>query len=230
MCRHASGRKNEKNKYELDGKELNCTDVERDLGVIVASNSKPSEQCLMAAKKANAVLGMIKRNIKTRDKDVILSLYKSLVRPNLEYCVQAWCPYLRKDIEVLEGVQRRATRLIDSCKNRSYIDRLKHTQLQSLENRRVRGDMIEVFKLVKGIDRVDYTKFFTLAKDSIARDWRGHQYKLIKNEFRLDPRKYFFSNRVVADWNKLPQEVVEASTVDCFKAGLDEYNKSRGMY
>ena len=136
------------------------------------SNSKQSEQRLIAAKKANLALGMIKRNIKTRKKDAMVRLYKALVRPKLEYCVQAWSPYLKKDIDVLEQVQQRATKMIDSCRHLGYSDRLKYTQLQSLENRRVRGDLIEVFKLVNGIDRVEFTKFFTLAQDNGGRGRR----------------------------------------------------------
>lgn len=96
------GKKNVQNEYEMNGVKLKETENERDLGVIISKNGKTSEQCLAAAKKGNSVLGMIKRNIKWKDKDTIIRLYKALVRPKLEYCVQAWCPYLKKDIEVLE--------------------------------------------------------------------------------------------------------------------------------
>ena len=97
--------------YNMNNETLKTVDVERDLGVIINNNGKYSEQCLMAAKKANCVLGMIKRNIKCKNAAIIMRLYKFLVRPRLEYCIQAWSPY-KKDIEVLERVKKRATKMV----------------------------------------------------------------------------------------------------------------------
>ena len=88
----------------MGGKTLKTTDEEKDLGVITHNSLKPSRQCVEAAKKGNKILGMINRTIVTRDKETILRLYKSLVRPHLEYCVQVWSPWLRKDIEIIERV------------------------------------------------------------------------------------------------------------------------------
>ena len=105
---------------------------------MISSNKKPSEQCVAAAKKANAILGRIRRNFKCKSPDVIVRLYKCLVRPNLEYCVQAWSPRLRKDAEVLERVQKRATHMIKGINNLSYKDRLYLLKLPSLEERRER--------------------------------------------------------------------------------------------
>ena len=100
------GNKNQKCLYELGGQNLKSVEQERDLGIIMHNSGKTSEQCTMAANKANQILGMIKRNIKWKDKYIITKLYKTLVRPKLEFCVQAWCPELKKDQEVLERVQR----------------------------------------------------------------------------------------------------------------------------
>ena len=86
----------------------------------------------MAASKANQILGMIKRNIKWKDKNNIIKLYKALVRPKLEYCVQAWCPQLKKDQEVLEKVQRRATKMIDGFRHKTYEEQLSETGLTTL--------------------------------------------------------------------------------------------------
>ena len=85
--------------YNMSNATLKTVDVERDFEVIITKKGKYSEQCLMAAKKANCVLGIIKRNIKYKNADIIMRLYKSLVRPRLEYCIQAWSPYHKKDIE-----------------------------------------------------------------------------------------------------------------------------------
>ena len=88
--------------YEMGGTILSTTVKEKDLGVTMNANIKVSEQCRIAASKANQVLGMIRRNITYKDKSLIAPLYKAIVRPHLEYCIQAWSPYLRKDIDMLE--------------------------------------------------------------------------------------------------------------------------------
>src|SRR5688572_32692297 len=103
---------------------------------------------------------MIKRTVTSRRQDIMVRLYKALVRPKLEYSVQAWCPYLKKDVDKLEKVQARATRLVYDCKNLNYENRLKYTGLLSLSDRRVRGDLIEVFKMIKGFSAVNYSTWF----------------------------------------------------------------------
>ena len=124
--------------FNMNNAKLKTADVERDLRVIINKNEKYSEQCLMAAKKANCVLGMIKRNIKCKHAAINMRLYKSLVRPRLNYCIQAWSPY-HKDIEVLERVQKRATKMVYGYGDLNYKDRLSLLELRSLEERRVRG-------------------------------------------------------------------------------------------
>ena len=103
---------------------------------------------------------MIKRSFIVRDKDVILQLYKSLVRPHLEYSIQAWRPHFQKDIDLIEGVQRRATKLDSDLKDKSYENRLRILNLKTLETIRLRGDLIEVYKIFKGFDNLDPTVFF----------------------------------------------------------------------
>ena len=138
--------------YVMDSKTLENIDEEKDLGVLIHKTLKPENQCQAAAGKANRILGMLKRNITSRKKEVMLPLYRTLVRPHLEYSVQFWNPYLVKDIKLLENVQRRATRLISGMKGLTYEEKLKECNLFSLSRRRLRGDMIQVFKILKGID------------------------------------------------------------------------------
>ena len=88
--------------YEMGGTILSKTGKEKDLGVTMNANMKVSEQCRIAASKGNQVLGMIRRNITYKEKSLIVPLYKAIVRPHLEYCIQAWNPHLRKDIDMLE--------------------------------------------------------------------------------------------------------------------------------
>jgi len=107
-------------------KKLETVDEEKDLGVIVSKDLKRDKQCSQAVKKANRMLAVIKRNYSDRSKETIMPLYKSLVRPYLEYCVPIWSPYYQKDIELVEGVQCRATKLIEGVRNLHYEKRIKN--------------------------------------------------------------------------------------------------------
>ena len=215
------GNSNQKFTYTLSNNLIKTSETERDLGVVISNNCKNSEQCRLAANAANRMLGLIRRNIKYKSKDTIMRLYKGLVRPKLEYCVQAWCPYLKKDIAVLERVQKRATKMILGLYNLSYTDRLRECKLLPLEQRRVRGDLIQTYKFLKGFDKVNYNRFFTL---HVGNRTRGHSLKLSKSRSRLDFRKNFFSQRVVNSWNKLPQSVIDAYSVNTFKNRLDKFD------
>ena len=178
------------------------------------ANMKVSEQCRIAASKANQVLGMIRRNITYKDKSLIVPLYKAIVRPHLEYCIQAWSPYLRKDIDMLEKIQRRATKLIPGLRDLRYEERLKECGLTTLETRRLRGDQIEVSNI-----------FFEIKESKIT---RGHNYTLVKKQSRLDVRKYSFSQRTINVWNKLSTDCVHASSVNMFKNKIDKYLAKAG--
>ena len=174
---------------------------------------------------ANRILGMIKRNFDYLDRDMVLQLYKSLVRPHLEYCVQAWRPHLQKDIDLLERVQRRATKLVPKLKYKTYEERLTCLGLTSLETRRLRGDLIEVFKILKGFEDVDFHNFFALSNTST----RGHSLKLFKYGCRLDCRKFAFYNRIVNIWNELEEDIIACDSINGFKNRLDKYLKGRGF-
>ena len=134
--------------YYMDGNLLLTTNEEKNLGIYVSSSAKPSLQCAQAAKKANQVLGQIMRSFKCRDKETVIKLYKSFVCPHLEYAIPAWCPYTAGDINVLEKVQRRALRQISNLPG-TYEQKLDKLGLTTLQERRIRGDAIETFK-VKG--------------------------------------------------------------------------------
>ena len=157
------GRKSLNSEYALNNTILKSAEEERDLGVLVDKSFKFSEHCNKLANSVNAVIGMINRTITCRKKDIMVKLYKALVRPKLEYCVQAWCPYLKKDIDKLEKVQTKATRLIYDCRKLNYENRLQYTGLISLSDRRVRGDLIKSVKMLRGFSAVNYSKWFKLS-------------------------------------------------------------------
>ena len=146
-----------------------------------------------------------------------------MVRPHLEYAVQSWSPHLKKDIFALEQVQRRATRLIPELSSLPYEERLKALQLTTLEDRRIRGDLIEVYKLVHGIENVDHTQFFKIIRSGPSTVTRGHQLKLEMPHCRTERRRNFFSVRVINKWNSLPADVVFSPNVNAFKHNYDNH-------
>ena len=223
-CLH-TGHGNLNVNYKMGATVLGTTVKENDLGVTISADMKVSEQCGIAASKGNQILGLIRRNITYKGKKLIIPLYKAIVRPHLEYCIQAWRPYRKKDIDTLERIQRRATKMIPELRDLSYEERLKACGLTTLETRRLRGDQIEVFKILNGYENIDINMFFSLKKDSRT---RGHEVKLVKDQCRLDIRKHSFSQRTINEWNKLSTDCVTASSVNMFKNKVDTYIRRAG--
>ena len=152
-CIHI-GHGNMDEEYKMGAAVLGRNTQEKDLGVTFSADMKVSEQCQIAASKGNQVLGLI-RTIMYKKKQLTVPLYKALVRPHLEYCIQAWRPYRKKDIDKLERIQRRATKMIPELRDLSYESCLLQCGLTTLETRRLRRDQIEVFKIVNGYEDVD---------------------------------------------------------------------------
>ena len=205
-------------------KELESVQQERDLGVIITSDLKSSSQCVKSAATARRVLAMVRRTFKNLDIADFRLIYKTYIRPHLEFCIQAWSPHFVKDVEVLENVQKAATNLVPKLHRYSYPVRLqndRHYLTERKKERRARGDMIKVYKLLSGKEQIDYKQFFNLTNALYG--LRGHEKKLVKDRSRLDSRKYFFSQRVINRWNSLPVKVVNSESVNGCKNAYDRY-------
>ena len=213
------GNNNVNYSYKMNDNLINKTSEQKDLGVIIDNKLTFSKQCVESAKQANKILGFISRTFDYKSKDIILPLYKSLVRPHLEYAVQFWSPSYRKDIEALERVQRRATKLIPTLRNYPYKERLKKLRLFSLEVRRLRGQLIEVFKILNGFDNV---KPSLLTRDENPLT-RNNGCKLVGKRFHTDRAKHFFTNKIVKVWNLLPESVVSSLSINQFKNRIDKH-------
>jgi ribonuclease P/MRP protein subunit RPP40 len=148
---------------------------------------------------------------------MFIILYKALVRPLLEYATPVWSPYLKKDIRALERVQRRATKVVPRIKHMEYEDRILQIGLPTLEYRRDRADMIQVFRILNQVDDINPETFFR-KEISVS---RGYSHKLYKSRFRTVRRKNSFANRVIDPWNSLPEAVMSSKARNAFKSGLN---------
>jgi hypothetical protein len=176
-------------------------------------------------KKTNQRLGMIKRSFTYRymDKNMFTTLYKSIVRSHLEYGSNIWSVMYKKETIQIENVQRRATKLVKNIQHFSfsYSDRSRYLGLPSLQCRRLRSDMVETFRIINNIDKVNSNKIFPKNENTT----RGHKHKIYKKQCRTNIRKYSFSQRVVDTWNSLPVKVIESNTVNGFKNQLNSHLK-----
>ena len=153
------------------------------------------------------------------DKDMFLSLYKTFIRPMLEYSPQVWNPHLARNIIALEKVQRRATKMVPQLRNMPYDQRLVALKLYPLEERRVRGDMIATYKMVNGLLDIDSSKLIPFNVTNVGT--HSHNYQLMGMKCNTMWRKKFFSQRIVPSWNALNKAIVESDCIDTFKERYD---------
>ena len=228
------GRKNRRFEYKMGDEKLEEVEEEKDLGVWIHSSMKPSTQCERAANSANKALGMMFRAFHYRTTETLVPLFKTFVRPTLEFACSAWSPWTAKDEETLEVVQKRLVRALSNVQGASYEERLEKAGLTTLKDRRIRGDLIEAFKTLKGFNRVDRGEWFDVRSNETSRPTRGNtaivdgtETKkteiLYKKPATNEIRNNFYTIRVTRSWNELPEEVKNAKTVNSFKTAYDSW-------
>ena len=210
--------------YSLCGTELQKVTQEKDIGVTVDFKLTFERHIAEKVKKANQMFSMIRRTFQNLNEKNFIPLYKALVRSHLDFSCAVWSPANMKTIELVEGVQRRATKQIPGFRNLSYPDRLKRLKLPTLSYRRVRNDMIEVYKIVNGIyDNKCISCLNMWQNVSHHTETRGHHLKIYPQQSRLKLRQNSFAVRVTNLWNSLPLNVILSPTINTFKARIDAF-------
>ena len=215
------GKNNNNVKYYFDKdnkRELKTTKCEKDVGVAFSPDLKFDEHINTIVSKANQLVGLIKRSFTHIDKTFMTKLYKAIVRPHLEYANVIWHPIYKRQIELLERVQRRFTKLIPSIKDLPYTERLKILKLPSIKYRQVRADLIQTYKIIHSIDNLSCPEFFTFCNNQT----RNSKLKLFKQHASSKLRSNYFTNRVNNFWNSLSESSREALSINEFKNKIDK--------
>jgi hypothetical protein len=218
------GKKNYDNSYSLHRKSLEKVIEEKDIGIVIDSDLTFEKHINEKVNKANQMFATLRRTFQFMDKSTFVQLYKSLVRTHLDYASSVWAPFKAKHIEQIEWVQRRATKQIPGFRDMTYSERLRALKLPLLSYRRLRRDMIEVYKILNGKYDQDACTILKLWKDMTPRSSiRGNSLKLYHQRARTQLRKYSFAMRVVKYWNSLPEKIITSKTLNTFKNRLDKH-------
>ena len=211
------GTASQEENYSLLDSAITSVDEERDLVVVITADFKSSGQCITTEQNAQKILGYIKWVFHNRNKETELALYRALVRPLLEFGAQFWSPVRLLDVECLEKVKARATKLVLSIRHKGYQRRLEDLRLCILEQRRFRGMLIETFEILRCFSGLDPASVFEL---SVNTTW-NHGYKVLPPKFNIS-QQVFPMVRVCNLLNSLPEAVVNEPSVDTFKERLDK--------
>ena len=210
--------------YTYTFHSLKNVEEEKDLGVVMDHNLNFKSHISQKISKANSMIYIIKNCFKFLDADMFKTLYKSLIRPHLEYASSIWCPIAKGEILRLEGVQRRATKLVPGISQLPYIERLKHLKLPTLEYRRIRQDLLFLYNYVHQNVVLDTNTHCSRCNTQhmlspITTGTRGHPYRYAIQR-HPNIRNRFYTTRTLPLWNKLDEKTVMAQTLNSFKSRL----------
>ena len=214
----------------IDETKLRTVNSEQDLGLLIDNELTFKEHIHLKVKKANALFGMLRRTFVHLDKEMFKQLFVAIVIPHLEYGAAVWNPYKKELIRLIENVQRRASRQVEGISHLPYNRRLEEMKLPTLQYRRFRGDMIEVYKLSHGLYDEEVTVIVLTFRDNTRHYFfRGHRFNLPKGRYRKDLRKFSFRCHVTERWNNLPESIVHAENLNTFKNRFDRYWEREGV-
>ena len=203
--------------YKMRDNNIKESKYERDLGITFDNKLNFTTHVRNIVSKANSRVGLLRRNFSNMSPEMFLPLYKSLIRPLLEYGSSVWNPSLISNIKETEKVQRRATKLVSNIKHLPYNERLRKLKLDSLAFRRRRTDILQVYRIINKIDKLKMEDFFEFHNGP---NTRGHSLKLNKPRALTSFRSHAFSNRIINDWNGLKNETVTKTSLNTFKTAL----------
>ncbi len=222
------GHSNPRYSYSVQNTPLDEVDTVRDLGVQFSSSLKFSDHVNIVVKKAFTRVNLIYLAFYSKNLVFLCQMFKTFVRPVLEYASPVWSPYLHKDVDAVERVQRYFTRRLPGVSG-NYPQRLaflksKSIDLEILELRRIQLDLIEVFKIINGLSALQFSEFFHWSSATMV---RGHSLRIKMPCSRLDTRRYFFSCRVIPCWNCLSEETVTAHSLASFKKRVQTVERNK---
>ena len=234
------GGKNPMIRYKMNGVDIAEAKEEKDLGVIIDSSLKPTRQCAAAARSANFALGQMLRSFHYRTKRYLVPLHKTFIRPKLEFAVAAWCPWTEADVSMMEKVQRRLVRSLSDIRGETYEERLRDAGLTTLKERRTRGDAIETYKTLKGVNNVTKEDWFdvvteaarpTRSNTEVTEEGERRRENVLKIEkARLEIRKNWFNARAAREWNEIPENVRNANSKNAFKTAYDKWATQKNLH
>ena len=207
--------------YKLGEVIIKKSKEEKDLGVIIQDTLCPERHISNIFNNTYRLLSNIRVAFNYMDGSMMKKIITSMVRPRMEYAAVVWSPHMKKDIRKIERIQRTATKMVPELKDLTYEERLTELELPTLQERRERGDLITLYKIMSGIDKIDNEEL--VIENEAASRTRGHSRKIRKSQCVGDTRKYSFPHRVVDVWNGLSEEVVTATSVHNFKEKLDKW-------
>jgi hypothetical protein len=210
------GSANPKITYHIDDLYLPSLSTSSDLGILVDADLHFKSQICNAASKAHQRAALIKRSFKSRDPQLLFRAFTVYVRPILEYNSPVWSPTYVTYIDVLEKVQRRFTKGLSGLKHLTYAERLHYLGAETLELRRLKADLILVYKIIHELINVDFNSLFSFSSHSSIT--RGNSLRLLKPHTICNARAHSFACRVVDIWNRLPENIVSAQSINMFKS------------
>ena len=217
-CLSISNKKSESLRlYLIDSLPIPQVESCCDLGILIDDRLSFSAHILSVAKKASSKSFLIRRCFQSKNPSLLSSAFTSYVCPILEYLSPIWSPHSVKDVDIIENVQRRFTKLFPHLRSLPYSTRLTRLGLSSLQARRIKSDLCSCYKITYSLTVLNPLIYFTPRTYNVT---RGHPFMLCKPPVRLNSSKFSFFSRVIDHWNSLPNNTVSAGTFSSFKARL----------